>query len=168
MSEIKCSTVKITQKGISELDGNKEFIFIPRIKINSISLLYGCGVKRPLVQIILSLIFILVPVYFFIPTILEVLASMVADPIEPDLIEIDNRRSIKQFSALLLAFIPIGIWELYDVIKKKYYLLITTDKREKITFREKTTKAELKNFLEQAKENFGYEIEYSNLKPNKD
>jgi hypothetical protein len=127
-----------------------------------------CGVKRPLVQIILSLIFILVPVYFFIPTILEVLASMVADPIEPDLIEIDNRRSIKQFSALLLAFIPIGIWELYDVIKKKYYLLITTDKREKITFREKTIKAELKNFLEQAKENFGYEIEYSNLKPNKD
>jgi hypothetical protein len=64
------------------------------------------------------MIFILVPVYFFIPTILEVLVPMVTDPIEPDIIEIDNRRSIKQFAALLLAFIPIGIWELYDVIKK--------------------------------------------------
>ena len=65
MSEIKCSTVKITQKGISELNGNREFNFIPRIKINPISLLYGCGVKRPLVQIVLSMIFILVPLYFF-------------------------------------------------------------------------------------------------------
>jgi REP element-mobilizing transposase RayT len=68
---------------------------------------------------------------------------------------------------MLLAFIPIGIWELYDVIKKKYHLLVVTDKKEKITFREKTTKAEPKNFLEQAKENFGYEIEYSNLKPDR-
>jgi hypothetical protein len=38
MSEIKCSTVKITQKGISELNGNREFNFIPRIKINSLFL----------------------------------------------------------------------------------------------------------------------------------
>ena len=39
MNEILLSTVKISQKGISEVDGNKDSVFVPRERINSVNLL---------------------------------------------------------------------------------------------------------------------------------
>ena len=152
MNEIKLSTVKITQKGVSELDENRETIFIPKETIKSIILLYGCGVQRPIVLIVFALPLIIIPLYFFLPPLWDLFSSLASSN------EHGGGRTL-QFLALPLALVPLGLWLFYIVFKKTFYLMIKTEtKNKKIVFRNKVSQTELYQFIEQANNDYGYSI----------
>jgi len=152
MNKIKLSTVRISQKGVAELDAGRESIFIPKEKIKSIHLLYGCGVQRPVVLIICALTLIVIPLYFFLPPLWELFSSLASSK------EHGGGRAL-QFFALPLALVPIGLWLLYSVFKKTFYLMIKTEtENKKLVFHDTVSRAELYQFTEQANNDFGYSI----------
>ncbi len=152
MDEIKLSTVKISQKGISEINGNKDSVFVPREHIHFINLLYGCGAQRPIMQTVLGTALTLIPLYFFLPPLLEIINFQ------------DNAGSQSggnafKFIVLPLMFAPFGIFFLMEVFVKTFYLIIKTEtENKKIVFQDKVSQPELYQFIEQANNDFGYSI----------
>ena len=152
MNKIILSTVKISQKGITEVEGKRDSIFVPRERINSVNLLYGCGVQRPLIQTVLGIALVLIPLYFFLPPFWELVNSQINSNNQ------GGGRAL-QFFALPLLFVPFGIWFLMEVFKKSFYFLIKTKtENKKIVLRRKVSQAELYQFIEQAKNDFCYSI----------
>jgi hypothetical protein len=149
MDKLKCSTVKISDAGISELDGASDLIFIPKDQIKSITLFYGCGVQRPIIQTLLSILLISVPTYLCIPPLFACLNT--SEPCGGKLLFI---------FIMPLIFVFFGIWMFIEVFKNNYYFKVKSENNiKKIVFKERPTEISLAQFINQARQYYGYIIE---------
>lgn len=138
---------------VAEIDGNQVMVSLPRDQIASMTLHHGIKSERPIIDITIGVIFIFIGIYIFFPMLSSLVSAIFLGPIVP-------RYNASKFVSMGLVFVPIGIYFIADVIRKRYFLLITTkrgDKR-KIVFNSDISYTELRSFIDQAKMKYGYEI----------
>ena len=159
---IKLSSIEISRENISELDGKKVITSIPKNDILTIVLKYGNISERIVLQLIFSIFTILFGLYIgFMPTI-----KLIYDIYSNAGVDIGHTYPHQELMIILfpIFFIPSGIYFFIVTLRRRYYLLITTqiDKR-KFVFNDMVTFHELSLFICTAKEKYGYAIE-SDLK----
>lgn len=119
---------------------------VPRERILEVTLVYGTGAQRPIVQAAVSLIIVILGIFLGVLPLYHVLSKGMSN------------YNLKGFAFALL-LVPIGIWLLIEVLQRKYYLLVKTDKRaQKVVFKSSTKASEISEFIKKAQEDFGYNI----------
>ena len=142
-------TNEISPNNISEMGRRKKLISIRKEKISAISLQYGTGATRPVMQAILSFIVIALGLMCGIP-ILRLIFQGTTVNIYLIL------RSMTWGSPLIF----IGSWLLIEVLQRRYYLLVNTSGgSQKIVFRGKIDRMEIMQFIRRAQLEYSYNID---------
>ena len=151
---IRCSSVEISTKGLSEFDQQTRIISIPREQIIKITLHYGARAERPIVQVVFGLtLFILGLTIGILPLVHVLSGDNLAREIQ------DTRPYNFRILAYALALIPTGLWFLLRAMSHGYYLLVKTGKgRKKLFFQKSTKSSEVFEFINKGRTDFGYEI----------
>ena len=149
INPIQCANVLISPNNISEMGRRKKLISIRKEKISAISLQYGTGATRPVMQAILSFIVIALGLMCGIP-ILRLIFQGTTVNIYLIL------RSMTWGSPLIF----IGSWLLIEVLQRRYYLLVNTSGgSQKIVFRGKIDRMEIMQFIRRAQLEYSYNID---------
>ena len=150
---LRLSSVEISDSQIAEIDGNRLMEALPREQIVSMSLQRGIKSERPIIEIVIGTIFILIGGYIFLPMLSDLLNAISFGPVE-------SRYGARKFVAMGLVFIPLGIYLIFDALRKRYFLLIATrtGKKRKIVFNTDISYSELRSFIDQARTKYGYHI----------
>ena len=127
---------------------------IPRNEIKNIVLKRGVASERPIIDTSLGALFLAAGLYISIP--------LLANFVSP-VILISNSgffsTSLKPFAFSLLFFPLSGVF-FYQVIKKRYYLLVTTrNNMRKIVFEKEVTIMKIIKFIDKVEKNLGWVIE---------
>ncbi len=138
---IEFQNVRIGENGITELDGSKISLQIPRDEIERIEVRRGSESKHPILQSLLGVALIgwgLTPV----PHILD---------------WIEHGGEISHYTVLIVAFVIVGGWLVYDALRRKLLLyVITTRGHKKIGVRGSPLLSELDQLLADANREYGY------------
>jgi hypothetical protein len=151
MENTTSGSIRFTVEEVQELDGNQIVVSVPRKEITSISLCYGEGVERPILQFIAGMITcalgFVIGVY---PIVGMFSGETVGEPI-----------AVKPF-AFAAPLIFIGVAVIIPIFRRSHYLLvITKNDRRKLTIRN-ASQVEVMNSAQSA----GYEMCGANeLKP---
>lgn len=146
-SPLRLSTVELSDGGMTELtpDGFRA-VFLPRSCIRRITPVYGCASERP----ILGLCAALVCLGFGGAASLSALGAL-SNPL--------IRLRLGLIVAALFT-LPMGVWLLWTVIRRSYYVRVTTDREvRKLRLHGATDPSLLERFLADARHRFGYEID---------
>lgn len=153
-NSLRCSKVTISATTISELDGDRVVISIPREQIRQIKLRYDTDVRKPFCQYflgfsLLSLGLIGLVVTFFAST---GGASLILN---------DSGNFVLPLVPIALwLMVGIGAWLLIGIFRARYHLWIDTENGTHKIFFDKTVDIqEIRQFIRQAHLNFGYSIE---------
>jgi uncharacterized membrane protein YqjE len=135
-------TVRLGTEGAAEMDQHRRIIFIPRADIIRIELVYGAGAERPAVLALLGLIFAALALVSAVTLVLLII-----------------RGGVRMPAALItgVAFV-IPAWWLTDLsIRKRWFLRVRgrSDVR-KLVFHKTRSRDELEQFVEAARQRFGY------------
>lgn len=152
---LKLSSVEITDSFISEKEGNQTILSLSRNQIKSISLGRGLNAERPIIEIVIGIAFLVVSVYISWPFFWAIWESIFLHPGYKDA----PLPSVAKFSILGLLFVPIGLSFITKALRRRYFLLIETNKdKRKILFYDNLTYYEIRSFLENASKTYGYII----------
>lgn len=144
-TQVRYLSIQVTRDGISELDGNRQVIFIPREQILRLEIKVGTGTQRPFLQLAVAVILILVAAGFAI----HVWSWWVSAAWTID------TATIAAPPLLLLT----SAWLIYDALKKRSILEIRTAKgNRKLLFGGSPEAAKLAAFVAQVSKNFPYTI----------
>jgi hypothetical protein len=122
----------ISEKGLSEFSDGKRIIFIPKEQVQLIEIKFGSHAERPLMQVILGLLLI---VLGFAGVYLVLIGGL---------------RGL-YWGLGLIGFGGIGVLCLYEAIKKGHYLYVTCLKdARKLKFTGEIKKTELSKFIKDA------------------
>ena len=157
-NSLRCSKIEITGTHISELDGERLVMTIPREQILKIKLCYDTDAKYPFCQYflgftLLSLGLIGLAVTFF--------ASISGGP----LVQTESGNFVLPLVPMTLwLMVGAGFWFLLGIFRAKYHLWIETENGIcKIFFDKKADIKEIQQFIRQAHLYFGYAIDVSIL-----
>ena len=154
---LKCPGIAISEAGISELDGDRIILTIPRAQIKGIKLSYDTRAKNPFCQFFLG----------FIMSVLGLIGLVVI------FLASTKRGFLRQQSEYLeIPLIPValwimtgaGLWLLAGVLRAHYHLSVETEKETyKLFFKKTKDSREIRQFVRKAQIDFGYEIYVSIL-----
>jgi hypothetical protein len=140
-------SVRISEKGISELSDGTPVVEIPKGDISRIELTRTTGAERPLAQFIFGLA-LAAPGFFFSRVLWSWL--LFGGTLYVDI----------TFWFILL--IPVGLWLAITAFRQRILLLVhTATDRRKVVFRGNFTVDEIVAFVDCAKERFRYQIQTS-------
>jgi hypothetical protein len=109
--------IEISAKGLSEFDGNRRVIFIPKEEIQTIETGFGSSAERPLLQLIAGLLL----VGLGLVGVAMIMAS--------------GMRGFR-WGVGFLVFGGLGAWILYEAVKKSHFLrVICVKDTPKLVFR---------------------------------
>jgi hypothetical protein len=152
-NSIRCSTVRISCAGVSELERNRVVTTIPREQIRHITLSHLTSARWPFLQFFLGFVSVSVGLILGITSLLVDQGD--AAPIDPGSFVI----RVPVIIVGLWMLIGIGFWLLVGVFRGKYILLVETEQGERtISFDNTASIGEILRFIEKAKQEFGYEI----------
>ena len=124
--------ITFSSKGVAEYSGKKCAVFIPREEIHRVESSFGSRAERPLVQGIAGGVLSGLGVYGLF------LVTRVG-------------WALLRWEGGFLIFGGIGVWMLYEAIRKGHNLLVTGPKEtRKLVFNGKVEEAELRQFLTNA------------------
>lgn len=151
---LRLSSVEISADTIKEIDGNQLMLSLSREQISSMTLQRGIKSERPIVDVVIGLVFISLGIYIFLPMLLYWLSFLRQDS------SMTPRDSPSRFIAMGLVTIPIGIYIISTAFQKRYFLLIgtTNGAERKIVFDSDLSYSEIRSFTAQAQTAFGYHI----------
>lgn len=155
-NSIRCSKVEISGTRISELDGDRVVITVPREQIRQIKLSYDTGAKNPFCQFFLGFTLLSLG-------LIGVIVIFIASAGGGSLIQNQSGGSVLPLIPITLwLMIGIGLWLLADIFQAKYHFLIDTENGIRKVFFEKSVDIrEIQQFIKRAHLNFGYEIDVS-------
>jgi hypothetical protein len=133
-------TVKISPEGISEVHKGRVAVFLPRSEIRHIALTSGSGAENPTGQIILSVVLLIIGGFGFVP--------MLA-----------GNFTMLRFKFGFSLFGLMGAWFVWEVIRKRTYLLVQTRSiKRKVFFKGTIQPESMEKFLRAAETDFGYTV----------
>ncbi len=152
-SVLRLSSVEISDNQVAETDGNRLIVSFPREQIVSMSLQRGIKSERPIIDIGIGATFFLIGFYIFLPILSDLLTAIVSGPVV-------SRYGARRFVAMGLVFIPLGIYLIFDALRKRHFLLIAMihGKKRKILFNTDISYTELRSFINEAQTRYGYHI----------
>jgi hypothetical protein len=135
--QIAYLNITFSEKGISEFNGERRVVFIPRAEVMRIESRTGSRAERPLVQLIAGVILGGLGVYGVFMAFRVGLALL-------------------RWEAGFIVFGAMGIWLLIESLRQGHYLLVTCSKeKRKLVFDGKVDESAMKDFLTKAGE-LGY------------
>lgn len=140
---LRCLSVELSSKGITELDGARAVVFLPRDEIVRAELRRGISGERPIAQFVFAALF----------SALSVASLLIVRAwwLHGGLI------SVKVVPGMALA--PLGPWLIWSTLRPAYYLHVRTqDDVRKIVFRGRAHRADIEACLRRANMLFGFEI----------
>ncbi len=156
-NSLRCSNVEISADEISEFHGERRVVTVPRKQIRHIKLSCDTSVRNPFLEFFVGFTLTFLGMMGIIIFFITAAAG--------------GRLFIQRESGhLALPLIPvilwgatgIGLWLLVRVFRSRYHLIVETSKRERKIFFEKTADIQdIKQFVQKAKIDFGYEIDVS-------
>jgi hypothetical protein len=158
INSIRCSKVEISGTKISELDGDRIVITIPREQIRQIKLSYDTNAKNPFCQYFLGFTLLSLGLIGFVVTFFASLGG----------ISLTRARSedfvVPLIPVTLWLMIGVGFWLLMGIFRARYHLWIDTEGGiRKIFFEKAVDIQEIQQFIKKAHLNFGYSIDVSIL-----
>ena len=155
---IRCPTLEVSGTAISELEGDKIVLTVPRDTILHLRLLYESEVKNAFCRYFMGF------VLFFLGLV-GLIAVMLASAGGHPLLQPETGSS--ELAPLLMTLwllIGAGVWLLSSVFRARYRLLIETEGGlHKISFAKSMSLQEIRQFIRRAQMFFGYEIDISIL-----
>ena len=137
-------SVRIGTEGAAEMDRHRRAIFIPRQEITRLELAYGSGAERPLVLIILGLLFAAVAVAIAIAAVVALGREEVFFP-------------TKLVSGV--AFVVPAWWLLDLSLRRRWFVRVHARKRTtKLVFQRVRDEQAIVAFLETVRRRFGYHV----------
>jgi hypothetical protein len=133
--------VRFGPDGAAELDRHKRVIFVPRDQIVRLDAVYGSGAERPIVFIVLGLVFAGTAIVLLSTFILAVMRGGVRIP-----------------AAMITGFVLlIPAWWLLDLaLRKRWFVRVRTrDGSRKLVFHDVADPREIQQFLEKGRRRYG-------------
>ena len=139
VSDLNYLTIRISEKGISEVHSKRIVLFIPKSEIQNIELRSGSARKIHCYSLDLALCCPAGGIYG--------LRSLLSGNL------------LFRFALALVVFGCVGAWMIWETLQRQTYLLVVTasDSR-KVIFKGKIEREDLTKFLEQARRQFGYVV----------
>jgi hypothetical protein len=153
---VRLSSVEITAASVTEIDGKQVIVSLPRDQIVSLTMQKGIKSERPIVDIVIGAVLILMGVYIFLPMLSGLCSPSFLEPQN----NLNSRYTPMHFVVMGLVPIPIGIYLIFNALQKRYFLQIYTTKgmKRKIVFNDDISYSEIRSFIEQAQSKYGYHI----------
>lgn len=131
--------VTVSEKGLTELSGNKRIIFIPKDQIQSVEIKFGYQAERPFVQGTLGLVL----------TVLGIIGiNMIAKGGWAMLLE--------RWAVGFVFFGGLGAWLFWEALRRGYYLrVICSNDTRNLALKGAVRKADWSSFIKSASQ-FGY------------
>ena len=135
------NNVRITEKGMAELDGDDFRCSVPRETIRNVSVRYGPHAERPLRQLTMSFVFLTIGLF----------------PLRKALAGFQGWSwSVREWA--MMAFLIPAVAATYGSFARGLYLHVETETgRRKLPFKPRPSEADLERFIQEA-EGHGYEI----------
>lgn len=125
---------------VCETDGRYVAVEIPRHEVQSIKLRHGSGAEHPVLQLTFGGILLAIGV-----------AGLIA--------MCGGNFGAIRYEIPMLFFGLVGLWMVWEAARKRTYLLITTTSTRRKLFFDRTANLQsIREFLQSARETFGYQI----------
>src|ERR1700733_7479028 len=122
----------ISKKGLSELSGGKDIIFIPKDEVQIIEIKFGSSAEMPLIQAIAGLMLVGLGYIGLTMIIMNAMRGL-------------------RWGLGFIVFGGFGLWFLYETFKKTHYLrVICYNDKRKLVFRGAFQEAEFSKFIDDA------------------
>ncbi len=153
---MRCSTVQILGSGISQIEKDGAALTIPKDEITQITLCYDPKTRHPFLHFLAGFGLVTTGLVFLIAAFILAEGGVYTLQIKSLIFRIP-------FAPLVLwAMVGIGLWILLGVFRGRYNFLIKTGKgNRKIFFPESTDIREIRQFVERAHRELGYDIDVS-------
>lgn len=150
------ATVKITGSGLSQMDGDKVVVTVPKEEIQRVRLSHESQSRHPFLRFFAG--FVLVTTGLILLT-----AAFIVAEGGVYLLQLQSYTlGIPVIPILLWAMVGVGLWLLAGVFRGNYNLLLDTDKgTRKIFFAASADIREIHRFIERANRELGYAIDTS-------
>ncbi len=157
-NSLRCPKVEITGTNISELDGERPVLTIPREQIRHIKLCYDTRAKNPFCQYFLGFTLLSMGLLGLMVTFYAGLSGNLVAQAEP------GSFVIPIVPAALWLMTGVGFWLLRGIFKARYHLMIHSEEGISKIFFDKTADiGEIRLFIRKAQLKFGYRIDVSVL-----
>ena len=142
-TDLVCSGVRFTNRSVSQLDGDRVSVSIPRDSIRHLSLGYGFQSERPLLQVLFGSIILAVGVW----PVIRIARWLFFGG------------DLSTLEVLLVGFLIFGVWGVYSAVKRGYYILVETDRdRRKLAFSSPVARDDIQSFLADVHSTLDYEV----------
>jgi hypothetical protein len=136
---LKYCNIVVSQRGLAEADGKKVVLFVPAAEVDRIILKFGKAEHRPLVSLLIGLVFTLVGVF--------------------GLIELIIATRSWRFDIGLMFLGVIGLSLIFDSIKQRYFFEVHKSKGHcRLFFSKSASLSEIQNYCAKIKEAYPYEM----------
>ncbi len=160
-TSIRCSKVEISNSGISEHDGDRIVVTIPRERIRQIRLCYDTESRNPFCQYFLGFTLLSLGLIGLVVTFFAGMRGDSPTQAEPGIF------ILPIVPVALWLMVGTGFWLLMGIFRARYHLWIDTEEGiRRIFFGKKVDIAEIRQLMRRAHLNFGYEIDVSVLERN--
>jgi hypothetical protein len=138
-SVLKCKNILISLRGLAEVDGKKVVLFVPAAEIDHVILKYGKAEHRPILALLMGVIFALVGVCGLVELILA------------------PRGLRYELGMMFFGFIGGSI--IYDALKKRHFLEVHKIKGNcRLVFSKTAPLKDIQDFCEKARVTYKYKI----------
>ncbi len=152
-NSIRCSTVRISCTGVSQLEGGRVIATVPKDQIRKITLSHLTSTKRPFLQFFVGFVSVSVGLILGITSFLVDEGN--SAPSQPGSFVI----KIPLITIGMWMLMGLGLWLLVGIFRGKYILIVETDQgKQRICFDKTARIGEILCFIEKAEQEFGYEI----------
>jgi hypothetical protein len=153
---VRCSTVQISVSGISQIEGDKIALTVPKEEVRCIKLSYDPESRHPFLRFFAGFSLVVAGLIMIIADYLIVEIGIIPVRIA------SHTFSIPVATIGLWLGVGAGLWLLIGVFRGKYTLLIDTARGiRKIFFATSADIREIQRFIDRANQELGYDIDMS-------
>lgn len=129
---LQLDSIRFSDEGAAEMDGNRRLVFVPRSEITQIELVHGCAAERPLVSLVMALLLLGIAAFSVGWLALAIL-----------------RHGVFYVNAIAAVALVIPAAWLMDLsLRKRWYVLVRTRRgSRKLLFKNARDEAALHNFV---------------------
>jgi len=156
LNQLTCSTIIADSTGIHEIDGGQKIVSVSWQEINKLELCKKCASERPILQVVLALICVVLGfLYGIIPLYLQISKFFYSGHVFN---EFGLSSSPRRYFLVggMIAFIPFGLYLLYLALRQRYCIRVSLDDDERtLFFQEHISSYEAEYFLSNISSTYG-------------
>ncbi len=157
-NSIRCSTVRISCAGISELSEGRVVVTVPKEQIRRVILSHLTCTRKPFLQFFVGFVSVSIGLILGITSFLVDEGDPVPAPPGSFVVK------IPLLTVGLWILMGFGFYLLMGIFRGIYILIVETDQgKQRICFDKTARIGEIMSFIEKARDEFGYEIKTPTL-----